>query len=907
LLTVIDSVSNTSTLIAGSANSVTTAYLLAANAVSNATAYAATAYSNAVATAASDATTKAGTAYSNAVSVASSDATTKAGTAYSNAIAYANTVAGTAYSNATTFATTAAGTAYSNAVSVASSDATTKAGTAYSNAIAYANTVAYTAAGTAYSNVFNGGTFSGAVTVQANLTANSVRMNGDLQIDGNLTVSGNSVTINVTNLNVEDNMIYLNSNSTVSHPDLGFAGNYNDGTYAHAGLFRDATDGVWKFFHGYTPEPDASVYIDTSNASFTYSNLQVNYVIGNVTGSANSATYVGGNTASTLRSYSDTIAGTAYSNAVSVASSDATTKAGTAYSNATTYAATIAGTAYSNAVSVASSDATTKAGTAYSNATTFATTIAGTAYSNAVSVASSDATTKAGTAYSNATTYAATIAGTAYSNAISYAATIAGTAYSNATAFAANASNISSGTLSSSRLPATYLTAESDTLATVTGRGASTSTTVTLSQLNISGAIVRSAAGAGYLNGNYSSSETVTTSGAIYSIGGTYVPGTTTLGNMYGVGYAYSGSGRAVGTNPAGAPIDNWGFYGADNGTLKWFLNTTTGAGYFTGQVNATVFYDASNTAYYSDPSSSSEFSTIYVDNWFRPRNQTGVYSPTYGIHFWPQAATQWGMSFAGNTSGYLALYQSYQTTIRLHLYYDTSGSGLLTNTGNWGVRQNYDGGASPGGTLYGAWISNGDHRAPVFYDSGDTSWYVDAASTSNLNKFSALTMSYNDMNHLSSNSPYAARYAGSANYRNGSMGHGTTALNTIFSNWGSGFWDSWSSPANAPGGSTHYVGIQGCHYNHLDGSSVYGFQMACAGEADNRFFWRRGWPSLTSWVEMIHTANINSLPSDLRAPIFYDRDNTGYYVDPNSTSRMNLINADNLRSYNDIYLDQNY
>ena len=214
LLKIVDSVSNTSSSIAASANSVTAAYTLAANAVSNATAYAATAYSNAVATAASDATTKAGTAYTNATSYAD------------------------------------------------------------------------TKASAAYSNVFNGGTFSGAVTMQANLTANNVRLNGDLQIDGNLTVSGNTVTINVTNLNVEDNMIYLNSNSTVSYPDLGFAGNYNDGTYAHAGLFRDATDGVWKFFHGYTPEPDASAYIDTSNTSFALSNLQVNYLIGNVTGSA---------------------------------------------------------------------------------------------------------------------------------------------------------------------------------------------------------------------------------------------------------------------------------------------------------------------------------------------------------------------------------------------------------------------------------------------------------------------------------------------------------------------------------------------------------------------------------------------------------------------------------------------
>ncbi len=61
---------------------------------------------------------------------------------------------------------------------------------------------------------------------------------------------------------------------TSANPDLGFAGGYNDGSYAHTGLFRDATDNVWKFFKGYTPEPDASPYIDTSDPSFAYADLR---------------------------------------------------------------------------------------------------------------------------------------------------------------------------------------------------------------------------------------------------------------------------------------------------------------------------------------------------------------------------------------------------------------------------------------------------------------------------------------------------------------------------------------------------------------------------------------------------------------------------------------------------------
>jgi len=125
---------------------------------------------------------------------------------------------------------------------------------------------------------------TGSISISQNVdtTANVTFQN--LLVTGNLTVTGNTVSLGVTSLAVEDNMIYLNANSDVTNPDLGFAGNYNDGTYHHAGLFRDATDGVWKFFENYSPEPDASAYIDTGHATFRLANVQVTNLTGNVTG-----------------------------------------------------------------------------------------------------------------------------------------------------------------------------------------------------------------------------------------------------------------------------------------------------------------------------------------------------------------------------------------------------------------------------------------------------------------------------------------------------------------------------------------------------------------------------------------------------------------------------------------------
>jgi hypothetical protein len=133
-----------------------------------------------------------------------------------------------------------------------------------------------------------GATYALDVSGEAYISANTT-IGGSLQIDGDLTVSGETVTINVTDLAVEDNMIYLNSGSVVTNPDLGFAGNYNDGTYAHAGFFRDATDGYFKVFKGYTLEPDASAFIDTSHASFALADIQAANFRGALVGNASTA------------------------------------------------------------------------------------------------------------------------------------------------------------------------------------------------------------------------------------------------------------------------------------------------------------------------------------------------------------------------------------------------------------------------------------------------------------------------------------------------------------------------------------------------------------------------------------------------------------------------------------------
>jgi hypothetical protein len=74
-----------------------------------------------------------------------------------------------------------------------------------------------------------------------------------------------------------------------SNPDLGFAFGYYDTTYQHGGFFRDATDGYFKVFKGYLPEPDESAFIDTANASFALADIQAANFRGALVGNADTA------------------------------------------------------------------------------------------------------------------------------------------------------------------------------------------------------------------------------------------------------------------------------------------------------------------------------------------------------------------------------------------------------------------------------------------------------------------------------------------------------------------------------------------------------------------------------------------------------------------------------------------
>lgn len=87
----------------------------------------------------------------------------------------------------------------------------------------------------------------------------STTLDGGLVVSGNLTVNGTTTTVNTSNFTTSDPVIYLAEGNTANTVDLGFVASYNDGTYAHQGLVKDASDNKWKFFKGVTDEPTTTV------------------------------------------------------------------------------------------------------------------------------------------------------------------------------------------------------------------------------------------------------------------------------------------------------------------------------------------------------------------------------------------------------------------------------------------------------------------------------------------------------------------------------------------------------------------------------------------------------------------------------------------------------------------------
>ena len=118
-------------------------------------------------------------------------------------------------------------------------------------------------------------------------TLGSASIGGNLTVQGELYIAGNTTTISTNNAVFNDALIYLANGNPTDFLDIGTVGNFTRSSlFQHTGFVRDATDGVWKLFEGVEPVPDTT--IDFGSASYSTA------LIGNLVTRSNVT--IGGNT-----------------------------------------------------------------------------------------------------------------------------------------------------------------------------------------------------------------------------------------------------------------------------------------------------------------------------------------------------------------------------------------------------------------------------------------------------------------------------------------------------------------------------------------------------------------------------------------------------------------------------------
>jgi hypothetical protein len=293
----------------------------------------------------------------------------------------------------------------------------------------------------------------------------------------------------------------------------------------------------------------------------------------------------------------------------------------------------------------------------------------------------------------------------------------------------------------------------------------------------------------------------------------------------------------------------NW-FYG--NHTV-WGIGSQApvarlDADYFqhNSDVRTPIFYDSDNTGYYLDPSVNSNLNVViatnyYTDGWFRNNvSGLGLYNQATAQHFYSDDDDYWNIA-GGTSANGLRFRDEYAGTIRGYVYADNSNNiGFLNNVAGWRARV-------VGGDYF--LVEGSSARAPIFYDSGDTNYYINPNGVSVLNQ---------------------ATYGG--------LIIGKSSANTDV------------NTANDGGsisirGSTTTVAAMSFHR-----TGAYAINM---GLGVDGIFRIGGWSASANAFQLDGSGNTYALTSH-RAPIFYDSNNTTFYTDPASTSRLNITTVSN-------------
>lgn len=121
---------------------------------------------------------------------------------------------------------------------------------------------------------------TGALTVVGGVgIQGDMNIQGDVAIQGTITFGGAGTTVETENLTVTDPAVFVGNGNTADIVDLAFIGEYKPGaTTKYAGVARDASDGIFKFFKDATTKPTSTV--NFAESGLGYADIKVGSIEG---------------------------------------------------------------------------------------------------------------------------------------------------------------------------------------------------------------------------------------------------------------------------------------------------------------------------------------------------------------------------------------------------------------------------------------------------------------------------------------------------------------------------------------------------------------------------------------------------------------------------------------------------
>ena len=360
--------------------------------------------------------------------------------------------------------------------------------------------------------------------------------------------------------------------------------------------------------------------------------------------------------------------------------------------------------------------------------------------------------------------------------------------------------------------------------------------------------------------------------------------------------YSYQGNSNVGGTGSA-----SWhpsGIYSAGYNWLYGGINGGGGSATNFSDVRANIFYDYNDTSYYVDPASTGtalniqgainvksshsggnialdyfHSSDTYSGNMVMFMSEPGITHDGGGI----------GNNIATNSPYYgRAINHGYGVYLR---FYKTNGHFEFWNTqgnagtaGGQGTRRFY-------GDASGNTFSQTSSRAPIFYDSNDTNYYLNPASTSNLNIVQAvqfqgsLAGTASNANTLDSFSSESFLRSDADDTVNAGVTYTWTRTDTaglVFTN------NSYNTKLYMGGWTT-------TNSNDISRIRTSSGNLHIDSAANGALY--------LNWYSngKVMSDSIIESSASVRAPIFYDTNDTGYYVNPAGASivkQVKLINS---------------